>query len=134
MDVLQSIPVIPHFFAITYVQNEGAAWGIMAGKTIILTVIAALAIILLNQYIAKEKKFTPWSIWGCGALLGGMIGNLIDRLLHGYVVDFFDFCLLGYDFPVFNLADIAIVMGVFLLILDVIRGEIDEYKSRKRRN
>lgn len=132
MILFQSISVIPHFFQIQYIQNKGAAWGILQDQTFILTIVGALAVILLNQYLIKEKKFNCLSIFGYGLLMGGMIGNLVDRIIHGYVIDYLSFRILGYDFPVFNLADMGIVIGIMLLIIEIIRGEVNEYRCRKR--
>lgn len=132
MTLLESVSVIPGFFNIRYVQNTGAAWGIFDDKTFLLTIISAVSLIVLNQYLNKETKFTKISIVGYGVLIGGMIGNLIDRILHSYVIDYLDFNIFGYDFPVFNIADIGIVVGILLLIYDMVRSEIHEYQSRKR--
>jgi signal peptidase II len=66
-------------------------------------------------------------------LFSGIIGNLIDRIFNGYVLDFLNFYILGYDYPVFNMANIFIVLGVVLMIIDVVRGEIYAYNKRKRK-
>lgn len=134
MTLLQTIKVIPNFFSIKYVQNTGAAWGIFSDQTMLLTIIGAIFLIVLNRYLAKEFKFTKFSMIGYGFLIGGMIGNLVDRILHGYVIDFLSFRIFSYDFPVFNVADILIVVGVFFLVVDLIRGEINERSCRKRRS
>ena len=76
MQVLESIAVIPNFFQIHYIQNEGAAWGILNNQTLILTLISALALILLNRYLQKETTFTKLSVLGYGLLMGGMTGIL----------------------------------------------------------
>ena len=74
------------------------------------------------------------NIYGFGFLLGGILGNLADRLLFGYVKDFFDFIIFNYDFPVFNIADIFIVLGVFMLIISILCGsDTDGNKSSKRK-
>ncbi len=134
MQVLESIAVIPNFFQIHYIQNEGAAWGILNNQTFILILIGALALILLNRYLQKEATFTKVSVLGYGLLMGGMMGNLIDRILHNHVIDYLDFHIFGYNFPVFNLADIGIVIGIFLLLYEMIRSELHEHRSRKRKS
>lgn len=134
MNLLEQISVIPHFFHIHYIQNRGAAWGILQDNTILLTIVTAVALILLNQYLNKETHFTKISILSYGMLLGGMLGNLIDRILYHYVIDFLDFNIFGYHFPVFNIADTLIVCGVLLLVFDVVRSEINAYRSRKRKH
>ena len=67
-------------------------------------------------------------------IMGGLVGNLIDRLLYGYVVDYLSFDIFGYSFAVFNIADIGIVLGVIILFIDIIRSEIYERRSRSRKS
>lgn len=134
MQVLESISVIPNFFQIHYIQNEGAAWGILNNQTLVLTLIGAIALILLNRYLQKETTFTKVAVLGYGLLMGGMMGNLIDRILHNHVIDYLDFNIFGYAFPVFNLADIGIVIGILLLLYEMIRSELNEHRSRKRKS
>jgi signal peptidase II len=68
-------------------------------------------------------KNTKFNTYGLGFLMGGIIGNLADRLLFGYVKDFLNFYIIGYDYPVFNIADIFIVTGVIMLIISILKGE-----------
>ncbi len=133
MQVGQSFSIIPHFFGISYVQNKGAAWGILEGKTIFLLLVSAVFLILLNRFLIQETKLSKISILGYGLLIGGILGNFCDRLVHKYVIDYLSFHIFKYDFPVFNIADMAIVISIILLIWDIVRGEIDEYRSRNRR-
>lgn len=103
-----SIPIIPGIFHFSFVQNTGAAFGILKGKTLFFTIAAALVIITILwsiPHLAKEHHLVRIAV---GFLMGGALGNLFDRVRHGYVVDFIDFRI----WPVFNLADIAIVLGV----------------------
>lgn len=123
--------MIPDFFQLQYVQNTGGAWGILGDNTGLLIVIGVFAVIILNRYLLQEKQFQWNLVVAYGLFMGGLLGNLIDRLAYGYVIDYLDFYLFGYDFPVFNLADIAIVIGIGILMIEVIRGEINEYRSRK---
>ena len=118
------ITVIPSFFKISYVENTGGAWGILGNSTWILTIISVIVIILLNQYLAKEKKFSHLSTISYGLFMGGLLGNLVDRIAYQYVIDYLDFKIFSYDFPVFNLADICLVVSVFLLIIEMIGREI----------
>jgi signal peptidase II len=116
MSLNQSIPVIPNVFHITYVQNFGAAFGIFAHRTgifIFVTVAVVLLILVFSRQVPAEHTLLRLAL---ALQLGGAVGNLIDRLRFGYVVDFFDFCI----WPVFNIADIAIVTGVGLLLLDLV--------------
>lgn len=110
-------PVIEGFFNITYVQNRGAAWGILNNNIILLVVITVLALGLICSFIFKESNIKKLDIVLYGMLLGGIIGNFIDRIFRGYVIDFLDFIIFGYDFPVFNIADMLIVISVGIMIV-----------------
>lgn len=135
LKVGQTIRFIPNFFDITYIHNEGAAWGMMANRPIVIIVASLIALFILYRYMYSFRK-TKKNEFAFGLLLGGITGNLIDRVLFGYVRDFLDFHIFGYDFPVFNIADTAIVVGVFLLIIAVLKGEDHREKdsSTKRRD
>lgn len=108
----ESIPVIPGFFHITYILNKGAAFGIMENQR---WIFLAIAIALFILYFCIRKRLpTSWMVqWGSGLLLGGALGNALDRFLRSAVTDFFDFQI----WPIFNIADIGIVCGVGLLFL-----------------
>ena len=110
-------PIIEGFFNITYVQNRGAAWGILNNNIILLVVITVLALGFICSFIFKESNIKKLDIVLYGMLLGGIIGNFIDRILRGYVIDFLDFIIFGYDFPVFNIADMLIVISVSIMII-----------------
>lgn len=118
----QSIKVIKDFFYLRYIHNTGASWGILENNRILLIIFSILAIILLIRYSYSFKK-TKLNTYGFGFLIGGILGNLSDRIINGYVIDFFDFIIFNYDFPVFNIADIFIVFGVIILIISILRGE-----------
>ena len=113
----ESRPVIPGFFSLTYVQNRGAAWGILSGWGFLLVALAVVMLVVLARYRAK--------IFGDGLLgriafillSGGIIGNLIDRAVLGYVVDFLDFYAGQSHFPAFNVADSCICVGVGIYLL-----------------
>lgn len=110
-------PIIEGFFNITYVQNRGAAWGILNNNIILLVVITVLALGLICSFIFKESNIKKLDIVLYGMLLGGIIGNFIDRIFRGYVIDFLDFIIFGYDFPVFNIADMLTVISVGIMIV-----------------
>lgn len=118
----KSIEVINNFFYLRYINNTGASWGILSNSKILLIILSLLAIIILIRYMYSFKK-TKLNLIGFGFLLGGILGNLSDRILYGYVRDFLDFIIFKYDFPVFNIADIFIVLGVIILVISIIRGE-----------
>lgn len=116
MSIGQSIPVVDEVFHFTYVLNPGAAFGIMKDQTILFIITAFLVVgvsIYFFSSIANEHRLLRL---GISLVVGGAVGNLIDRVKTGLVVDFFDFRI----WPVFNIADIAIVTGVGLIVLIVL--------------
>ncbi len=117
-----SVSVINNFFSITYTHNYGGAWSLFSGSTILITVISIIVIIGIIIYLSKKKINNKIESLGYAFLLGGAIGNLIDRIIYGYVIDFLDFNIFGYNFPIFNIADMGIVIGIFLIIVIEIRG------------
>ena len=112
-----NIEVIKDFFNITYAENTGAAFSILNNSRFFLILMGFGAVIMVMFFFIKNKKQTKLSIASYGILLGGIVGNLFDRIKYGYVIDYLDFRIFGYNFPIFNLADIAIVIGCFLLII-----------------
>ena len=115
--------VINNFFYITHINNKGAAFSILNGKTIFLIVISIIVIIILLNYIRKNNIKDKLSIISISLVIGGSLGNLFDRITKGYVVDFLDFHIFGYNFPVFNIADTFVTVGVFLLFISLNRKE-----------
>ena len=113
----ESVEIIKNFFYITYVRNTGAAWSVFAGKTLGLIIISLLLLMGIVYYIYKNKPKSRFEKVGYSMILGGACGNLFDRIVYGYVIDFFDFNLFGYDYPIFNLADCFIFIGALLLII-----------------
>lgn len=111
MTLHESIPVIPGFFHITYILNRGAAFGILENQRWLFLIMAILLFVLYAVFRKKLPEHRAVQA-GAGMLLGGAFGNALDRFLHGAVVDFFDFRI----WPVFNIADIGIVVGVCLLL------------------
>lgn len=110
-----SLPVIQNFFHITYVLNSGAAFGILENKTPFFILVAIALLIAVLYFYPKIPHKCFLLRLGIGLLTGGAIGNVIDRIHTGYVIDFFDFRI----WPVFNIADIAIVSGVGMIIYSV---------------
>ena len=119
MELYDSIPVIKDFFWITHVQNTGAAWSILEGNMIFFYFITILALVGMYMFY-KSSECDEISAWGIAMMVGGTLGNFLDRLRLQYVVDFLDFNIFGYDFPVFNVADIALCVGVGVIILSFI--------------
>lgn len=129
-ELMETRPIIMNLFSITKVYNDGASWNLLAGHRIILIIVSIMMLVFLIYYQTKFT-FNTRNTLAFGVLYGGIIGNLLDRIFYGYVIDFLDFTILGYDFPVFNFADICIVIGIFLLIIAIYKKEdINEVSSR----
>lgn len=109
-------PVIKGFFNITLVLNDGAAFSILKSKTLFLIIISLLVFVFLLLYVWKNKKLRNVEYITYGVLLGGIIGNLIDRIIYGSVIDYLDFNIFGYSFPIFNFADVCIVVAMFVIL------------------
>ncbi len=112
----ESFTVIKDFFYITYAENTGAAFSILRGQRWFFVTMALVVSALIIYYIIKHKPKTLEKI-SLQLILAGAIGNVIDRVVYGYVIDFLDFYIFGYDFPVFNIADSCITIGAILLII-----------------
>ncbi len=112
------IPVIPGVFDLVYVKNPGAAWGIMAGKGMLLLAISIIVLILMTVFIKKLTDGWMERYYAISFICAGIAGNSIDRIFRGSVVDFLDFHAANhYHWPAFNVADSAICVGVFVFIL-----------------
>ena len=127
-----SISVIDNFFSITYARNTGVAFSFLDGYVDLIIVMTIVVILLIFKYV-KDNINNNIDLFGYSFIIGGAMGNLIDRIVYGYVVDFLDFNIFGYNYPIFNLADTFIVIGVGILIFNSFRevGERDEVNSRK---
>ena len=128
MKLNQGYEIIQNFFYFTYSHNYGAAWGMLQGKLTFFYGISFLAAIGIVYSFIESKPYQKLTRFGLVVFFSGMIGNLIDRVTLGYVRDFIDFIIFGYDFPIFNIADIAVCLGVGFIVLDII---IEEYKTWK---
>lgn len=121
MTLGQSISVIDNFLYITSHRNEGAAWGILQGKMIFFYVVTLVVICLVILWIRKlDIKKEKLLVIALSLILGGALGNFIDRVMYQHVVDFINTYIFGYDFPIFNIADSALCIGVFLMAVDAI--------------
>lgn len=135
MALYQSIEIIPNFFHLTYLRNTGAAFGLMAGnrsalRIVFFFLVSAVAIGCIF-YLLKNLRSgqTPWVV-SLSSILGGAVGNLIDRLRLGEVIDFLDFHWYTWHWPAFNVADSAITIGVMFLAYQMIRkGSIANRQS-----
>jgi len=111
------IPVLSTFLQLTYIRNPNAAFGISFGNRLPLLPLAILAILILLIIFIRSKHETRIEHTAVGLILGGALGNLVDRIRFGEVVDFIDVGIKSYRWPVFNVADSAVTVGIFLLIL-----------------
>ena len=124
----QSIVIIPKLFELTYLQNTGAGFSIFEGYGkpffAVLTVIAMA--VMLWAYIKAKRPGLQMSL---ALIFAGALGNFIDRMALGYVVDFFHFYIFGGRYPVFNIADICITLGFVFLVIDMLREEHEQRKA-----
>ena len=124
MNLHESINIIKNFFSITLVHNTGAAFSILTNNVPLLIGISLISLILIYYYLLKDNKLVKIDYIIYSLLIGGIIGNLIDRIIHGYVIDYLSFKIFNYYFPIFNLADIGIVISVILIIFKSIKEEV----------
>lgn len=129
----ESMTIIPSFLNFTYVRNTGAAWSILEGNRIFLIIVSIVAIALVYFFMIKDKKIDKIEEIGYGVLLGGIVGNLIDRTIFGYVIDFLHFTFGNYQFPVFNIADIGIVIGTFIIVFIMVKEDFYGNNSNTRK-
>ena len=120
------LTIIPSFFSIIRVHNTGAAWSILSDNTFLLILLSVIALIVIYLVFIKNQNLKKHEEIAYGVLIGGILGNLIDRIIRGYVVDFLDFQIFKYNFPVFNFADIFIVVSVIVILLFQLGGKKDE--------
>ena len=130
MTLEQEIEVIPNFFSLYYVKNTGAAFSILQNQRVLLIIISLVFLYFIDRFIEREKDLDKLSIISLGFIIGGIIGNLIDRLIQDGVIDYLLFQFGKYIFPIFNIADSFIIVGIVLLIIGIIKEE-KEHKLRK---
>ena len=111
--------IIPNLLNFTLVKNKGAAFSLFSNSTNILTITSILASLLLITIILKSPPRSFWNLTGLSYLLGGTVGNGIDRFFKGYVLDFFE--LVPINFPIFNVADVSINIAIICFIIDIIK-------------
>ena len=121
MKIGDSYEVIPHFLNITSHRNNGAAWGILSGKMFFFYIITVIILIVLVLFFIKEAQYNLFMQLAISLLFAGALGNFIDRLFNGEVVDFIDTNIFGYDFPIFNVADSSLTIGVILVIIALLK-------------
>lgn len=121
MNIGDSYEVIPHFLNITSHRNNGAAWGILSGKMGFFYIITLIILAVLIIFYIKETKYNAFMQVAISLLFAGALGNFIDRLFNGEVVDFIDINIFGYDFPIFNIADSSLTIGVIFVIIALVK-------------
>lgn len=129
-----TVPIIPSVFHLTYVRNTGAAFGILQNKTFFLILVTAAILIGVIIFMVINKRNNKIFLWSLSLIISGGIGNLIDRIVYGYVIDYIDVRII--NFAVFNLADSYVFIGVCLMLFYVLilepkqnqklQGTIDE--------
>ena len=130
LEEMHSVPVIKEFFSWTLCYNTGGAWSIFSDSTWLLVIVSILALGLLIYTIYRSKNIL-YNI-SASIFMGGLLGNLIDRIAQSKVTDFIDFLIFGYDFPVFNLADIFICVSAVFIIIAIFKEEKEnEQQSSK---
>lgn len=117
----ESIVIIKNIFKLTYTNNHGAAFSILEGKQLFIIIVSIMVMVyLIYELFKSNNKLFNISI---SLILGGLIGNLTDRLLFNHVRDFLDFSFSKYNFAIFNIGDIGIVLGVILMLIGIIKEE-----------
>jgi signal peptidase II len=117
MALYESIPLIKNVLSFTYIHNYGAAWGMLSDHRWVFIVVTALAIIVMPIFLYKYRNLHWMFGLSLSLIIGGAIGNMIDRVFLGYVVDFIQATFI--DFPVFNVADICVVCGAIMMFVYV---------------
>lgn len=124
----KSYQVFDKFFYITKVYNEGVSFSMLTGKRLLIIVISFLIMIFLFLYMRKFKD-NKRNIIAFSLLYGGLFGNLVDRIFRGYVIDFFDFYIFNYNYPIFNVADAGVFIGVCILLYSIYLGDDNDSSS-----
>lgn len=131
---LTNVSIIPGFLSFIYAKNEGVAFSLLSGNRIFIIVTSILLIFSLIYLLYKEHLSTNddsnLSSISYGLLFGGIFGNLFDRILRGYVIDYISLNIFGYSFPIFNLADVFITVGVILMIINMIASPEERKKDK----
>jgi len=132
MNFGESISVIGNFFNLTLVYNSGAAFGLFMGGRWFF-VLAAMITLNIVYFLIKDKKLSKLEIFAYSMLSGGIIGNMVDRVVYGAVIDFLDFRFFGYNFAIFNFADAFIVISVIILVGLIVKEEIHGKNNRRKK-
>ncbi|WP_414056048.1 signal peptidase II [Macrococcus equi] len=129
MKIGDSISVIGDILEITSHRNHGAAWGMLQNQMIFFYVITVIVLFAIVFFYYKEALYNPIMQLGLTLIFAGAIGNFIDRLFRGNVVDFIDTKIINYDFPIFNIADSCLTIGVIVLLYDMLFNQKEEKRN-----
>ena len=132
LEVNENIKVIKNFFYLTLAHNNGAAFSILKDRQILLIIMTVIALFFIYKYMNKEDM-NRLEGFAFSMITGGILGNLFDRVVYNYVIDFLDFKIFGYDYPIFNFADTFIVIGVILLVINYFKELRNERSSSRRK-
>jgi len=126
--------IVSGLLSLTHVRNRGAAFGVGNGadlpyQAVLFAVLSVAALIAIATYALKLPAAQRWPQWALALIMGGAVGNLIDRIAYGYVIDFVDVYWRSYHWPAFNVADSCISVGVVMLIVDLLRSPAEEPTS-----
>ena len=125
---VDTVALIDGVFHLTYCENRGAAFGIMQNQVWFFVIVTIVVLTAVIWYMIKHKPENKWLNYSLTLLIGGALGNFIDRIFRGYVVDFLDFRLI--NFPIFNVADCFVVAGAILLAFYLIFSEYEKEKKQ----
>lgn len=134
MELYESIPLIENVLHITYIQNRGAAFGMLAENRWIFMVLSSVAIVGIGVYLFRFCRERMLLQMGLALILGGGVGNMIDRIAYGYVVDMIDFCPFDFWVWIFNVADACVCVGAGIVLLSLALDIIGEIKQKKNDN
>lgn len=126
------IKIIDNFFYLSHVHNDGAAFSMFSGNIIFLIIITIIALVAIYMIFIKDKKLSNIYIILISMLIGGILGNFIDRIVYNYVIDYLSFIIFDYYFPVFNFADICIVVSIISIVILEFKEDICEKSKLKK--
>ena len=125
----KSISIFDKFLYITKVYNDGISFSMLTGKRWLIIICSILILVFLYFYMKKFKE-NKRNMIAFSLIFGGLFGNLIDRIIYGYVIAFIDFYIFNYNYPIFNLADSCICVGILILLYSIYLGEDNENSSK----
>ena len=129
---LTTVNIIDNFFSLTYVLNDGAAFSLFASRIYLLILIAIICLFFIIYELKNNLDDRMLSI-GYSLALAGLLGNFLDRLIDGYIIDYLSFKILGYNYPIFNFADILIVVGIVIVIIkEILKERGKKYDVRSK--